>query len=386
MNVAIACGGTGGHLFPGVAVAETLRLRGHRVLLLVSEKEIDRHAFQLAATVEVRAIPGIGLPPWTSPRIVTFLAEQLRATRLCGQLFDDFKPDVVLGMGGFTSAPPVFAARRRRVPIVLHDSNAIPGRATRLLARFAAAVAVGMDECTARLPGRRVVNTGTPVRASLRKRPAGDARWQLGLETRRQTVLVVGGSQGARGLNDLVLAALPHLKHLVRQLQFIHLTGESDFERLRAAWETTDFKAVVRPFQKEMELAYSAATLAVSRSGAAGLAELAWFGLPAILVPFPAAADNHQFFNAQFAAHNSGARVMTQAETSGEMLARAIEEMLVTGTRRDMAEKMAALRRPDAAAAIATLLAEVAGVVEPSIARREIETAEIIRLLGESTC
>ncbi len=386
MNVAIACGGTGGHLFPGLAVAEALRLRGHRVLLLVSEKEIDRHAFQLAAAIEVRAIPGIGLPPWTSPRIITFLAEQLRATRLCGQLFDDFEPDVVLGMGGFTSAPPVIAARRRRVPVVLHDSNAIPGRATRLLARWVAAVAVGMDECAARLPGRCVVNAGTPVRASLRKRPAGDARWQLGLETRRQTVLVVGGSQGARGLNDLMLAALPHLKHLARQLQFIHLTGEADFERVRAAWETTGFKAVVRPFQKEMELAYSAATLAVARAGAASLAELAWFGLPAILVPFPDAADNHQLFNAQFAARNGGARVMPQAETSGEMLARAVEEMLVSATRRDMAEKMAALRRPDAAAAIATLLAQVAGVAEPGIARREIEIADIIRLLGESAC
>ncbi|MFZ2641814.1 MAG: UDP-N-acetylmuramate--L-alanine ligase [Verrucomicrobiia bacterium] len=386
MNVAIACGGSGGHLFPGVAVAETLRLRGHRVMLLVSGKEIDRQAAATTTGFDVRTIPAIAMPPLFSWRLLTFAVRFLQSVRQSLRLFDEFKPAVVLGTGGFTSVPAALAAWRRHVPFVTHESNAIPGRATRLLARFATAVAVGMEECIAQFPGRRVVNTGTPVRGTLRKLPASEARWQLGLEEQRRTVLIAGGSQGARGLNSLVIEALPGLRHLGRRIQFIHLTGEADFERVRAAYETNGLKAVVRPFLREMELAYSAAVLAVSRSGAAALSELAWFGVPSVLVPFPAAADNHQFFNADSTAQHGGARVMTETATTGAMLAATIEELLHGVERRTMAEKMAELRRPDAAAALASLLAEVGGITEPVVVPRELQKNEIIRLLGKRVC
>ncbi|MFA7004099.1 MAG: UDP-N-acetylmuramate--L-alanine ligase [Verrucomicrobiia bacterium] len=386
MNVAIACGGSGGHLFPGVAVAETLRLRGHRVMLLVSGKEIDRQAAATTTGFEVRTIPAIAMPPLLSLRLLTFAVRFFQSAHQCSRLFDEFKPAVVLGTGGFTSVPAALAAWQRRVPFVTHESNAIPGRATRLLARFAAAVAVGMEECAAYFPSRRVVNTGTPVRGALRRLPAGEARWQLGLDEQRRTVLIAGGSQGARGLNSLVIEALPGLRHLGRQVQFIHLTGEADFERVRAAYEANSLKAVVRPFLKEMELAYSASVLAVSRSGAAALSELAWFGLPSVLVPFPVAADNHQFFNADSAAKRGGARVMTETATTGAMLAATIDELLRGAERRTMAEKMAELRRADAASALASLLAEVGGIVEPVVVPRELQKNEIVRLLGDRAC
>ncbi len=386
MNVAIACGGSGGHLFPGVAVAEMLRLRGHRVMLLVSGKDIDRQAAAAAPGFEVRALPVIALPSLLSPRVLTFTVRLLRAIRQCARIFDDFKPDVLLGTGGFTLAPAAWVARQRRVPFVIHESNAVPGRATRLLAPFAAAVAVGMEECAAFFPGRRVVDTGTPVRSALRRLPAAEARWQLGLDQQRRTILVVGGSQGARGLNSLVIEALPHLQHLGRQIQFVHLCGESDFERVRAAYEANGLKAMVRPFFKEMELAYSAATLAVSRSGAAALSELAWFGLPSLLVPFPAAADNHQFFNADSAARRGGARVITEIATTGAMLAAALDDLLRGGDRKAMSEKMAELRRPNAAAALVALLTEVGGIVEPAVVPRELQKNDIVRLLGERAC
>lgn len=386
MNVAIACGGSGGHLFPGVAVAETLRLRGHRVMLLVSGKEIDRQAAATTTGFDVRTIPAIAMPPLFSWRLLTFAVRFLQSVRQSLRLFDEFKPAVVLGTGGFTSVPAALAAWRRHVPFVTHESNAIPGRATRLLAHFATAVAVGMEECMARFPGRRVVNTGTPVRGTLRKLPASEARWQLGLEEQRRTVLIAGGSQGARGLNSLVIEALPGLRHLGRRIQFIHLTGEADFERVRAAYETNGLKAVVRPFLREMEMAYSAAVLAVSRSGAAALSELAWFGVPSVLVPFPAAADNHQFFNADSTAQRGGARVMTETATTGAMLAATIEELLHGVERRTMAEKMAELRRPDASSALASLLAEVGGITEPVVVPRELQKNEIIRLLGKRAC
>jgi UDP-N-acetylmuramate--L-alanine ligase/undecaprenyldiphospho-muramoylpentapeptide beta-N-acetylglucosaminyltransferase/UDP-N-acetylenolpyruvoylglucosamine reductase len=369
-----------------VAVAEMLRLRGHRVMLLVSGKAIDRQAAATATGFEVRVIPAVAMPPLLSLKLPVFAVRFLQAARLCSRLFDEFKPAVVLGTGGFTSVPAALAAWQRRVPFVTHESNAIPGRATRLLARIAAAVAVGMEECAAYFPGRRVVNTGTPVRGALRKLPASEARWQLGLDQQRRTVLIAGGSQGAHGLNNLVIEALPGLRHLGRQIQFIHLTGDGDFERVRAAYEANGLKAVVRQFLKEMELAYSAATLAVSRSGAAALSELAWFGVPSVLVPFPAAADNHQFFNADSAAKNGGARVMTETATTGAMLAATIDELLRGVERRPMSEKMAELRRPDAASALASLLAEVGGVVEPVVVPRELQSGEISRLLGERAC
>jgi UDP-N-acetylmuramate--L-alanine ligase/undecaprenyldiphospho-muramoylpentapeptide beta-N-acetylglucosaminyltransferase/UDP-N-acetylenolpyruvoylglucosamine reductase len=369
-----------------VAVAEMLRLRGHRVMLLVSGKEIDRQAAATTTGFEVRVIPAVAMPPLFSLKLPVFAVRFLQAARLCSRLFDEFKPAVVLGTGGFTSVPAALAAWQRRVPFVTHESNAIPGRATRLLARIAAVVAVGMEECAAHFPGYRVVNAGTPVRGALRKLPASEARWQLGLDQQRRTVLIAGGSQGAHGLNNLVIEALPGLRHLGRQIQFIHLTGDGDFERVRAAYEANGLKAVVRQFLKEMELAYSAATLAVSRSGAAALSELAWFGVPSVLVPFPAAADNHQFFNADSAAKHGGARVMTETATTGAMLAATIDELLRGIERRTMSEKMAELRRPDAALALASLLAEVGGIVEPVVVPRELQSGEISRLLGERAC
>ncbi len=386
MNIAIACGGSGGHLFPGVAVAEVLRLRGHRVLLLVSGKDIDRQAVAAAPGFEVHALPVIAMPSVTSPRIVTFAIRLLGAIRECGRIFDEFKPDVVLGTGGFTLVPAAWVARQRRIPFVIHESNAVPGRAARLLAPFAATVALGMEGCAAFFRGCRVVNTGTPVRSTLRKLPAAEARWQLGLDQQRRTILIVGGSQGAHGLNSLVIEALPHLQPLGRQIQFVHFTGDSDFERVRAAYEASGLKAMVRPFFKEMELAYSAATLAVSRSGAAALAELAWFGLPSLLVPFPAAADNHQFFNADAVVKHGGARILTEIATTGAMLAAALDDLLRSGERKTMSEKMLELKRPQAAAALAALLTEAGGVVEPAVVRREIQKADIIRLLTERSC
>ena len=387
MNVVIACGGSGGHLFPGVAVAETLRPRGHRLLLLVSAKDIDGHAVNAIPGVEARSLPVVGMPSWTSPgRLFQFMVRLLRAVRECRALFRAFKPDVVLGMGGFSSVPAGLAARLCHVPLVIHDSNAVPGRATRFLARFARAIAIGMEECASHFPGRRVVNTGTPVRGSLRKVPPADARWQLGLDQQRRTVLIVGGSQGACGLNNLVLDALPRLRHLADRIQFIHLTGGLDFERVKAAYEATEFKVCVRPFLKEMELAYSAAALAVSRAGAAALTELAWYGLPALLVPFPQAADDHQYYNARSITRRGAARMVLEPTANGAIFADAIMELLHGNERRAMAQKMAGLRRPEAASALASLLAEVAGVAEPGVVPRELQKSGVAGLLAGRAC
>src|SRR5690242_20515473 len=232
--VAIACGGTGGHLFPGLAVAEQLTLRGCDVTLLVSPKEIDRQAVKSAlerrpperrdavAALE-RAVPGAGAPlaSFTLPAVglqnrnyFSFAGSFLKSFFAARKYFKQRPPAAVLAMGGFTSAPPVLAARKFGAKTFLHESNTIPGKANRFLSRFVDVAFVGFPEAAAELSAKRSEATGTPVRpqfspAASVQHPASECRRALGLEPERPTVLVVGGSQGARGLNEMILATLP---------------------------------------------------------------------------------------------------------------------------------------------------------------------------------
>jgi UDP-N-acetylglucosamine--N-acetylmuramyl-(pentapeptide) pyrophosphoryl-undecaprenol N-acetylglucosamine transferase len=206
-------------------------------------------------------------------------------------------------MGGFTSGPAVLAAWLRGIPAVIHESNAIPGKANRWAGRFADRVAVGWPDCAQYFGRTPVTVTGTPLRAGLCRGKVADAHERLGLERGRLVVAVMGGSQGAHAINEAVMAALPRLKELLRhrvsEVQFAHLTGAQDEGVVRAAYATNGFKANVMGFCNEMELVYSAADVVVARAGAATLTETAAFGLPAVLVPYPHAANNHQWHNAR---------------------------------------------------------------------------------------
>jgi UDP-N-acetylglucosamine--N-acetylmuramyl-(pentapeptide) pyrophosphoryl-undecaprenol N-acetylglucosamine transferase len=368
MKVMIACGGTGGHLFPGLAVAEALRARRHQVRLLVSEKAIDQTALAAltdssdpSRAIVVEAIPAVGYEG--SRRLIRFCARLARATRGCAAVCDEFGPDVVLGMGGFTSAPAVLGAQWRRTrgtATLIHESNAVPGKANRWAGRFADHVAVGVADC-ARFFGRKPVTvTGTPIRAALRRGKVADARARLGLKPGRLTVLVAGGSQGAHAINEAVTAALPQLKERADMLQFVHLAGVKDEQRTREAYEENGFQATVMSFCGQMELAYSAADVVVARSGASTLTEIAAFGLPAILVPYPHAAGNHQWHNARVFERAGAARLVDQSRCDGmdvKPLAVVMVELLDDETARmNMAKAARALATEDAAERIATLL------------------------------
>jgi UDP-N-acetylglucosamine--N-acetylmuramyl-(pentapeptide) pyrophosphoryl-undecaprenol N-acetylglucosamine transferase len=371
MKVMIACGGTGGHLFPGLAVAEALRSRQHQIRLLVSEKAIDQTA--LAALTDscdpsrgiaVEVVPAVGYEG--SRQLIRFCVRLARATRGCAAACDEFGPDVVLGMGGFTSAPAVIGAqwcRKRGTATLIHESNAVPGKANRWAGRFADHVAVGLADC-ARFFGRKPVTvTGTPIRAALRRGKVANARTRLGLKSGRLTVLVAGGSQGAHAINEAVTAALPELKQRADVLQFIHLTGAQDEQSMREAYEENGFEASVMSFCRQMELAYSAADVVVTRSGASTLTEIAAFGLPAILVPYPHAAGNHQWHNARVFERAGAARLIDQSRFDGmhaecgKPLAIVMAELLDNEEARvNMAKAARALATEDAAERIATLL------------------------------
>lgn len=320
--IAIACGGTGGHLFPGLAVAQQLQERGCDVALLISPKEVDQQAVKSVLGMEIFTLPAVGLQ---NKNYFSFAKNFWNSFRAARNFFKQRQPTAVLAMGGFTSAPPIFAAKLSGAKTFLHESNTIPGRANRLLARFVNTAFIGFPETAARLRAKKTLVTGTPVRPQFQIRPAAECRAALGLDANRPTILIVGGSQGARGLNELVLSALPLLKD--RDWQFLHLTGATDFEKVKSAYAANGIKAVVKPFLAEIELALGAATACISRSGASSLAEMAAMRLPALLVPLPTAADNHQFFNA-LALEKTGAAKMVEQKSAPEKTAALLAEIV----------------------------------------------------------
>lgn len=326
MNTVIACGGTGGHLFPGLAVAEVLRERGHEVMLFVSEKEIDTLALSNRAEFRFEKLPTVGLPSPFSPAILRFTQRFNESLSRCRQIYRTFHPQVVLGMGGFTSTAPILAGRMRRIPTFIHESNAIPGKANRLTARIVRAVLLGFADCAKFFPKVRTEVTGTPIRADLRRIDRAEARRKLGLQEELRTLLVMGGSQGASGINQAIIKSLPSLQG--ERFQVIHLAGARD-ERLAADnYQRENIPAYVAAFHHTMEEAYSASDFAIARSGAASLSELAAFGLPSILIPFPYAADDHQTRNAEIFARADAAILLREADLSGDVLARKISEFL----------------------------------------------------------
>jgi UDP-N-acetylglucosamine--N-acetylmuramyl-(pentapeptide) pyrophosphoryl-undecaprenol N-acetylglucosamine transferase len=350
--IAIACGGTGGHLFPGLAVAEQLQQRGCTVALLISPKDVDQQAVKSAPGKEIFTLPAVGLQ---NHNYFSFAFSFWKSWRAARKIFTQRKPDAVLAMGGFTSAPPVLAGNSFGAKTFLHESNTIPGKANRFLARFVNAAFVGFPETASRLKACKVTTTGTPVRPQFRPREAAECRVALGLDPNRPVILVMGGSQGASGLNDMVLSALPLLAE--KNWQWLHLTGTSDFEKVKLAYAARELNAVVRPFLAEMDLALGAATVSVSRSGASSLAEIAAMRLPSLLVPYPTAADNHQLTNALAFENTGAARLLEQKNSTPEKVAVELRELIEDAAAREKIQTaLAQWHAPKAAAEIAEII------------------------------
>ncbi|MGE9267454.1 MAG: undecaprenyldiphospho-muramoylpentapeptide beta-N-acetylglucosaminyltransferase [Verrucomicrobiales bacterium] len=348
LHILIACGGTGGHLFPGIAVAQELKSQGHRVTLLISEKKVDAQASQKYAELDFVTIPAIAKPPTFSPRMLPFLWKLWRTISACKKLIRERGIDRVLGMGGFTSFPPAFAAKQLGIPAFIHDSNAIPGRSNQLTAKHCQEILLGFQHAATYFPGRKTSITGTPVRDELRERPSQrEAREKLGLDPARDTLLVMGGSQGAQKLNSIVLEGSAN-----SPWQIIHLTGQADFDRVSQEAAQRPHHHVLA-FCEDMAAASAAADFAIIRSGASSLTELAHVGLPSLLVPFPYAVDDHQTANARVFEQAGAALLIQEADLSATQLQKILHDLLQAAPRHKMAAAASSLATPQAATEIA---------------------------------
>jgi UDP-N-acetylglucosamine--N-acetylmuramyl-(pentapeptide) pyrophosphoryl-undecaprenol N-acetylglucosamine transferase len=351
-------------------VAEALRERGCEVVLLVSPKAVDQAAVQGIVGIQVATLPAVASDRGWRP----FLSGFWRAYRSSRSLFRARPPAAVLAMGGFMAAPPVLAARGFGAASFLHEANSIPGRANRWLAHVVDEAFVYFPEAAGRLWHQRVRVTGMPVRASFQPSDPAACRTALGLAPDKPLLLITGGSQGASALNDLASHVLPSLALLEPELQFVHLTGPKDVATVRQAYAAHKRCALVRPFLTEMELALGAATVALSRAGASFLAEMAALRVPGILIPYPAAAYNHQFYNARAFVETGAARLLEQSRATPETLLWELRSLLRSQCSREtIRSALAQWHYPDAAAKIADILLTTlaqAGAVAPTVTRQ----------------
>jgi UDP-N-acetylglucosamine--N-acetylmuramyl-(pentapeptide) pyrophosphoryl-undecaprenol N-acetylglucosamine transferase len=268
-------------------------------------------------------------------------------------LLGRLRPRVVIGVGGYASGPVVLAAAARRIPTLIQEQNAVPGLTNRLLSRVASAIAITFDD-TRRYFGGRGVTTGNPIRAEFASVPRRR-------RTSRFEVLIFGGSQGARALNNAMFNALPHLAPVKMELRVVHGTGEADAERAREIYAAAGIQAEVRPYINDILDAYVRANLVVARSGASTCSELAACGRASILVPLPTSAHDHQKKNAERLAEVGAALLMEEKGLTGASLAAAILALIRDPARVEAMETAAAgLARPDAAARIVDLVAGLA--------------------------
>lgn len=351
-------GGTGGHLFPAVAAAEEFcrQKPGTQVLFVGTRRKVDQIGLA-AYGYAGDSITCYGLKGKNPVDLLKALAVLPLSLLQAAGILRRFRPHVVLGVGGYVTGPVVVMAKVFGIPTVIHEQNSVPGLANRQLARFADRVCLSLPDGGDAFPGHKRVFTGNPVRRAILDLAAA-APSQA---PPSKTVLVLGGSQGAQAINRLLPEAVQALPQGLRnRLGLIHQTGAADYEVVSDRYRQMGMAAEVAPFFTDMAAVYARADLLVSRAGATTLAELAVLGKPALLIPYPLAADNHQEKNAQHYVNGGGAMLLRQRELNGERLAEAMAEVLVDEARLiDMGQAMRRLALPDAAEQIVACCLEL---------------------------
>ena len=351
-TILIMAGGTGGHIYPGLAVADALRAQGWNVVWLGAPNSMEaelvpKHGYPVA-WVNFTGVRGKGLL-----RLLTLPFTLLRALGQSAVAIFSYRPDVVLGMGGYITMPGGLMAAMLRRPLVIHEQNSIAGMSNKVLAQLAARVLSGF-------PGvlKRAEWCGNPVRADIAALPEPKVRYAE--RNGKLNVLVVGGSLGAQALNEAMPQALALMSEQERP-KVLHQTGKKNLEAVRQLYERAGVKADILPFLEDMAHQYAQADVLICRAGALTIAELAAAGVASVLIPLPIAVDDHQTHNARFLSEQGAAVLLPQSELSAEKLAQ-----LLRGFSREkllaMAQAARSQAKPDATRQVVQVCAELAGV------------------------
>jgi UDP-N-acetylglucosamine--N-acetylmuramyl-(pentapeptide) pyrophosphoryl-undecaprenol N-acetylglucosamine transferase len=355
MRAILAGGGTGGHVIPALAIAQELQRRYQaEVLFIGTARGLENRLVPAAGfplqLVKVGALNRVSL----ATRIRTAL-DLPRAIFAAAGMLNEFQPDVVIGVGGYASGPAMLAAILKHTPTLAFEPNLVPGFANRMVARFVSAAAVHFDQTAEHF--RNAVVTGVPVRPAFFQIPK--KRYSPG----SPTLLIFGGSQGARAINQAVIRSLPELMRRLPGLHVIHQTGEREYNEVQAAYAGIAISSEVHKFIDDMPSFFARADLVLCRSGASTVAEIAAAGKPAIFVPFPRAADDHQRRNAEAMEQAHAAVVLEETRLDEVWLVDTVEALLADPARLDrMSDAARAISHPDAAKEIAELVAKVAGI------------------------
>jgi UDP-N-acetylglucosamine--N-acetylmuramyl-(pentapeptide) pyrophosphoryl-undecaprenol N-acetylglucosamine transferase len=361
MRIIIAGGGTGGHVIPALAIAQQLRKQfGAEVLFIGTARGIETRLVPQAGfpleLIRVGALKNVSL----MTRVKTIF-DLPRAIAASSRMLTDFDPEVVIGVGGYASGPAMVAAIRRRLPTLAFEPNVVPGFANRMIARWVSAAAVHFEETCRYFPHCKV--TGVPVRAAFFSIPPKIGGTKIG-ETKiggAPTLLVFGGSQGARAINQAMIESLPGLRARIPGIHVIHQTGQRDYDRVLHAYEQSGISGEVHKFIDDMPATFGRADLLVCRSGASTVAEIAAAGKPAIFVPFPAAADDHQNVNARALEREGAAVVVEESNLGAAYLVDTIAALISDGAGlQSMSAAAKSLAHPKAVEEIAAMVKELA--------------------------
>ncbi len=366
MKVLIAGGGTGGHLFPGLAIAEELRRRDERneVVFVGTESGIEARIIPREG-YPIKFVRSEGIVGKSFSKKVRAFVKLLFSAFDARRILNAVTPDIVIGVGGYSSGAVVLIAGMKSIPTMIHEQNSIPGLTNRLLGKIVRRVCVTYHESITSFPMGKTFFTGNPIRSRIMKGDREAAARLFSLDKDLFTVFIFGGSSGARSINRTMVDALNHLSDLKDKIQFLHQTGDRDFENIRDAYRKAGVKGTVAPFIYQMAEAYAIGDIVVSRAGATTLAEITALGKPAILIPYPYAAGRHQEFNALKLREMGAAYVMLEDEMKGETLAAGIRKLYESeAARAEMQRASRGLGRPDACGRIVDIAVSLAKTVK----------------------